>query len=66
MKRLTIKYEKTNSSTVFFNKESVPESIECAFNEEKRCSPNCAACEIFSAMPEKAYCLRGNFVIGSL
>lgn len=66
MKCLTIQNKGQVSDTIFLNGESILEPVKCSFDAERPCSPNCASCDIFSSMPEKAQCLRGSFIIGSL
>jgi len=55
------------TSKAFFSKdEKGLDPVECAFDQNRKCTPNCAACKEFSSMPTKARCQRGNFVIGFL
>ena len=65
MKLLEKRY-RTGIGTIFEHKDKHEEEVICAFDKHTICSPNCAACEVFSTMPEKAQCLRGPFVIGCL
>jgi hypothetical protein len=73
MKKLTIQNEGAVSDTIFLNGESILETIQCAFDSERICSPNCAACEVSCGPIKSGYphvdfarCSRGDFVIGTL
>lgn len=49
-----------------FDEAQTKEAIMCAFNLDKNCVPNCAACTISGSSP-KAFCNRGpkdDFCIG--
>lgn len=63
MKQLTKKFT-ASQGHIFVNRDG--DTVRCAFDKSADCSPNCAACHIYSSQPEKAYCLRGSFDIGFL
>ena len=52
--------------TSYFVLDRSGQSIMCAFNTDRKCSPTCAACNVSGSNP-KAFCSRGEkdeFTIG--
>ena len=50
-----------------FQDNMTKNSIKCGHDLTKKCTPNCAACEISQeAMYTTATCLRGSFTIGKV
>ena len=52
-----------NSEQQYFTDIETHKSIQCAFDKDKKCGPDCAACDA-SITTRKYICLRGDFLIG--